>query len=114
MNNFMSGAFSLMAQLTPVQPEAMNNFMSRPFSPDEVIGLLMMACGTAVAIIALITAHKRRAQRDDMEATLKMEMIERGMAADEIERVLAARMASPVKSRSCRSRAGRNRAAPVS
>jgi hypothetical protein len=114
MNNFMSGAFSLMAQLTPVQPEAMNNFMSRPFSPDEVIGLLMMACGTAVAIIALITAHKRRAQRDDMEATLKIEMIERGMSADEVERVLAAKMAPPVKTSSCNRQSSGNRVSPVS
>jgi len=114
MNNFMSVAFSLMAQLTPVQPGAMNNFMSRPFSPDEVIGLLMLACGTAVAIIALLTAHKRRAQRDEMEATLKMEMIERGMSADEVERVLAAKMGPPAKTPSCNHRTSGNRSAPVS
>ena len=92
----------------------MNNFMTTAFSPDEVIGLLMLACVTAVAIIALITAHKRRALRDEMEATLKIEMIERGMSTDEIERVLAAKMAPSAKTPSCNRRTPGNRAAPVS
>jgi hypothetical protein len=47
-----------------------------------------------VVMTAIITSHYRRLQRDDMEATLKMEMIQRGMSADEIERVLAARLGS--------------------
>ena len=45
-----------------------------------------------VAMTAIITNHYRKLQHDDMEATLKMEMIQRGMAAEDIERVLAARM----------------------
>jgi hypothetical protein len=45
-----------------------------------------------VFVTVIITGHYRRMQRDDMEATLKMEMIQRGMDAEEIERVLAARM----------------------
>jgi hypothetical protein len=45
-----------------------------------------------VSLTAILTGHRRKMQRDDMEATLKMEMIQRGMSADEIERVLSARM----------------------
>jgi hypothetical protein len=95
----------------------MNNFMSRAFSPDEVIGLFALVCLTAAGIVAILaailTAHKRSVMRDEMEATLKMEMIERGMSADEIERVLAAKMGPPAKTPSCNHRTSGNRAAPV-
>lgn len=48
-----------------------------------------------VAMTGILTTHHRKMQRDDMEATLKMEMVQRGASADEIERVLAARMGRP-------------------
>ncbi len=58
-----------------------------------VFGLgIPIGAGFAIAMTAILTGHSRQMQRDDMEATLKMEMIQRGMAAEEIERVLAARM----------------------
>ena len=60
---------------------------------EAVLGItLPLLIGGAVAITALVTGHFRKSQRDDMEATLKMEMIQRGMSAEEIERVLAAGM----------------------
>ena len=60
---------------------------------EAVLGItLPLLIGGAVAITALVTGHFRKTQRDDMEATLKMEMIQRGMSAEEIERVLAAGM----------------------
>jgi hypothetical protein len=46
----------------------------------------------AVVMTVVLTGHYRKLQRDDMEATLKMEMVQRGMSAEEIERVLAARL----------------------
>jgi hypothetical protein len=65
-----------------------------------VFGLgIPMLTGGIIAVTAILTNHHRRMQRDDMEATLKMEMIQRGMAAEEIERVLAARMGSPSRYR---------------
>jgi len=48
-----------------------------------------------VLMTVILTSHHRKLQRDDMEATLKMEMIQRGMSAEEIERVLAARVGLP-------------------
>ncbi len=61
--------------------------------PDElwIIIALPIICGSLIALTAIITDHKRKSQRDDMEATLKMEMLQRGLSADEIERVLSAR-----------------------
>ena len=63
------------------------------FSVEGVIAITAAYIFLSVIGLALIVAiTKRKMQRDDMEATLKMEMIERGMSAEDIERVLAARM----------------------
>jgi hypothetical protein len=48
--------------------------------------------GVIVALTKLVSDHFRKVQRDDMEATLKMEMIQRGMAAADIKQVLEAKM----------------------
>jgi hypothetical protein len=68
-----------------------------PLLASVDVGLLVgivVPIGSLLAVImtAILTSHYRRSQRDDMEATLKMEMIQRGMSAEEIERVLAARI----------------------
>ncbi|MEX0676204.1 MAG: hypothetical protein WD063_03975 [Pirellulales bacterium] len=68
------------------------------FPLEAVLGIsIPFAAGIIVALTAIITGHLRKMQRDDMEATLKMEMIQRGMSADEIERVLAARIGSQAR-----------------
>ena len=61
-----------------------------------ILTLIMLPVmgGIVIAIIAIITDQRRKMQRDDMEATLKMEMIERNYKAEEIERILAARFGS--------------------
>ncbi len=48
--------------------------------------------GLLIPITAILSDAYRKIQRDDMTATLKMEMIQRGMSPEDIERVLAARM----------------------
>src|SRR5262245_61729600 len=59
-----------------------------------VIGLVAVL-GTFGVLFSIVTAiSRRKMQKDDMEATLKMEMIQRNMSADDIERVLNARMGS--------------------
>jgi len=60
-----------------------------------LIPLLATIGGVIALIIAVVGGHYRKLQRDDMEATLKMEMIQRGLGAEEIERILNARMATP-------------------
>jgi len=59
-----------------------------------LLGMLGLIGGITVAITKVVAAHYRRTQLDEMEATLKMEMIQRGMSAGEIKQVLEARMGS--------------------
>lgn len=59
-----------------------------------LVGVIAILGGITVTVTKLVSAHYRRTQLDEMEATLKMEMIQRGMAADEIAKVLGARMAA--------------------
>jgi hypothetical protein len=64
--------------------------------------------GFFAQIIGLVGGHYRKLQRDDLEAILKMEMIQRGMGAEEIEHILNARTATPqadAASASCPSKA---------
>jgi hypothetical protein len=63
------------------------------FPIEAVLGIcLPILALTIVGVTLIVSINNRKMQRDDMEATLKMEMIERGMSAEDIERVLAARM----------------------
>ena len=59
-----------------------------------LLGAVAIVGGITVAITKVVAAHFRRTQLDEMEATLKMEMIHRGMSAGEIKQVLEARMGS--------------------
>ncbi len=75
----------------------MNSLVSQAFSGPwgitgiiGVIGLVAVAGGLIIAVVAVVTSYFRDSQRDEMDATLKMEMIQRGMSADEIEKVLKA------------------------
>ena len=61
---------------------------------DIVLVAIPILSVLVVLMTAILTNHHRKLQRDDMEATLKMEMIQRGMTAEDIERVLAARIGS--------------------
>ncbi len=63
-----------------------------------LIPLLAIAGGIVIALTAVVTSHYRKSQRDEMDTTLKLEMLERGMSADEIERVLRAKSDSPEES----------------
>jgi hypothetical protein len=59
-------------------------------SAGQLIGLTAVLMGPLIAIVAIASAAWARVRRMEMEASLKEQMIERGMSADEIERVLAA------------------------
>lgn len=56
-----------------------------------LLGLVAVVGAITVAITKVVAAHYRRTQLDEMEATLKMEMIQRGMSAGEIKQVLEAK-----------------------
>jgi hypothetical protein len=59
-----------------------------------IVGLVAIIGGMGVAVTKVVAAHYRKTQLDEMEATLKMEMIQRGMSAAEITQVLEAKMGS--------------------
>ena len=52
--------------------------------------------GTIIAIVGIVTWRKHQATK--MQTELKMEMLARGMSADEIERVLSAKAESRPRS----------------
>lgn len=67
-----------------------------PFPIEAVIGICVPFLSFVIVGVTLILSiNRRKMQRDDMEATLKMEMIERGYSAEDIERTLAARIGPP-------------------
>ena len=66
-------------------------------SAGQLVGLTAVLMGPLIAITAVVSAAWARVRRVEaqahiveMEAALKQQMIERGMSAEEIERVLAA------------------------
>jgi hypothetical protein len=59
-----------------------------------LLGLIALLGGLGVGFAKVMSEHYRKSQLDEMEATLKMEMIQRGMSADEIAKVLEAKMGS--------------------
>jgi hypothetical protein len=59
-----------------------------------VLGLVAVVGGIVVAIVKVVEEHYRKTQLNEMEATLKIEMIQRGMSAEEIKTVLESKMGS--------------------
>jgi hypothetical protein len=77
--------------------EAIINLINRS-RPDEFIALVLIFGGSMlVAIIAIVGSFIYHHRKHEAEINLKHEMIARGMSADEIERVLAARSESNPK-----------------
>ncbi|HTM56231.1 MAG TPA: hypothetical protein VL175_19535 [Pirellulales bacterium] len=78
----------------------MSDLVSKISSEDLIaicgmmVGVVAILGGITVAITKVMVTHYRRTQLDEMEATLKLEMVQRGMSAGEIKQVLEARMAS--------------------
>jgi hypothetical protein len=58
------------------------------------LGAVAIISSAIVAITIVMAIYYRKTLRDEMEATLKIEMIERNMSAEDIERVLKAKMGS--------------------
>jgi hypothetical protein len=66
-------------------------------SAGQLTGLVAVITGPLIAIVAIVCGiwarvrrHELTAQRATAELAFKQQMVERGMSADEIERVLAA------------------------
>lgn len=72
----------------------MNETLAR-FSPGEIIALVAVIVGPLIAITAIITTQWRRVRVAEMEATLKQQMLDKGMSAAEIEQVMTANQRQP-------------------
>jgi hypothetical protein len=79
----------------------MNDLLAKLSSEDilalggMLMGLVAILGGFTVAITKVVASNQRKSQLDEMEATLKMEMVQRGISANEIALVLRTRMESP-------------------
>ena len=58
--------------------------------PGEFIGLVAVVGGLVVGAISILVNYWRRVRLAELEAALKQQMLDRGMAAAEIEQVLKA------------------------
>jgi hypothetical protein len=65
------------------------SFLDRP--TGELMGLAFLVGLIAFILICTIGYVWHQFRKSDIEASLKHEMLQRGMSADEIERVLAAK-----------------------
>jgi hypothetical protein len=75
----------------------MDGFLHQPLHAGEWIGLLLLVSivgGVMISVVAILTNHYRQAQLDEMEATLKMEMLAREMSPQDITQVLHAKSGS--------------------
>ena len=71
----------------------MEHFFHQPLRIEEWIGLIVLASvvgGMIIGAIAVVTNYFLERERDEMNATLKMTMLERGMSSEEIVNVLKA------------------------
>jgi hypothetical protein len=74
--------------------EAIANLINR-CSPEAFFGIVITIGGAfLVAIIGIITTSWSQWRKRELDASLKQEMLARGMSAEEIERVLSAGSAS--------------------
>jgi SOS response regulatory protein OraA/RecX len=67
----------------------MFDFLSK-LNGGEIIGLAAVIAGPMVAIVAVIATQWRRVRVAEFEATLKQQMLDKGMSAAEIEQVMRA------------------------
>jgi hypothetical protein len=56
-----------------------------------IIPIVAIVGGVAIAIIAVVSSHAVKARQAELEAALKQDMLNRGMSAEEIQRVIEAR-----------------------
>lgn len=65
--------------------------MQIPNSPVLIIPIFLFTCLTVTAIVSVVAKCWKDMHRQQIEAELKMEMLQLGMSADDIVRVIQAR-----------------------
>jgi hypothetical protein len=56
----------------------------------NIVPLAAIGFGCLIPMVAMVTHHWRKLRQTEMEIALKHDMVNRGMSADEIERVIKA------------------------
>jgi hypothetical protein len=73
----------------------MEHLLTNPF-------FLVFACVTLTSVVATIAHYWHKISRDELEASLKLEMIQKGMSADDVVKVLkATREKTPRRADEC-------------
>ena len=70
-----------------------NHIFGSPWGVTEFVGVILLISvtgGLLIGAIAVVTDYLHHRARDEMDATIKMEMLERGMSAEDIVKVLKA------------------------
>src|ERR1700752_3621209 len=78
----------------------MEGYLHQPLRSDEwgfLILLAAIAGGVLIGIVAMLANSYRKLRADELDATLKMEMIQRGMSGSEIRQVIESRTTSSTR-----------------
>jgi hypothetical protein len=90
--NMVLTNFLVLAQMQAVEAENAWSDTLQGIDPEKRFVLIMVALGCAVGVIlglaGMIIGAMNTSQRRRMEMEMKRDMIERGMSAEEIERVI--------------------------
>lgn len=79
--------------LLQAQP-AHTDLIRRLLDPDTLALVLIFGGGMVVGLVGIIAYHWRRLRQTEIETEMKREMLNRGMSAEDVERVIKA-SASP-------------------
>ena len=60
------------------------------FTPDVLETAVVAIAGAIIAVTAIVAVQWRKVRQADFEASLKHDMLNRGMSAEDIERVIKA------------------------
>jgi hypothetical protein len=67
------------------------------FNAGELIGLVAVVGGLLCAICGIIASSWLKARKSDNITRLKQDLVDRGMSADEIERIVSAGWKTPCR-----------------
>ena len=68
----------------------MQDFLTQLVHTGYIIPLGLTGLGALVAIVSVVTAYWHKVRQSEMEAALKHKMLDQGMSADDIMKVLGA------------------------
>jgi hypothetical protein len=63
--------------------------------PGMLVVVVLAVCGTLIAVTAILACQWRAVRESELEGNLKQDMLNRGMAVDDIERLIKATSRPP-------------------